>query len=88
MSSAVEEHVLYQIANAPMREYPYAHVYIENIFPPDFYANLRAHWPDASSLVCLGDTGPRARKGRIRERFIHAVHRRPESQKLEPDRQP
>ena len=36
MSSAVEEHVLYQIANAPVREYPYAHIYVENVFTDDF----------------------------------------------------
>ena len=30
ISSSAEEHVVYQIANAPMREYPYAHLYIDN----------------------------------------------------------
>jgi hypothetical protein len=69
MSSAVEEHVLYQIANAPVREYPYAHIYVENVFPDDFYAALRANWPDASSLVCLADTG-RVTSGAYRERFV------------------
>jgi hypothetical protein len=69
MSSSVEEHVLYQIANAPMREYPYAHIYVENVFPADFYAALRANWPDASSLVSLADTG-RVTKGAYPERFV------------------
>ena len=36
MSSIVEEHVLYQIANAQVRQYPYAHIYVENIFPHDY----------------------------------------------------
>jgi hypothetical protein len=69
MSSPAEEHVLYQIANATMREYPYAHIYVENVFPDDFYAQLRANWPDASSLVSLADTG-RVSKGTYRERFV------------------
>ena len=69
MSSAVEEHVLYQIANAPIREYPYAHIYVENVFPDDFYAALRANWPDQSALISLADTG-RVPKGAYAERFI------------------
>ena len=56
MSSAAEEYVLYQIANATMREYPYAHIYVEDVFPEDFYAGLRAHWPGADSFVSLADT--------------------------------
>ncbi len=52
-----------------MREYPYAHLYVDNIFPEDFYAQLRALWPSASSLISLGDTG-RVPKGAYPERFI------------------
>ncbi len=69
MSSAVEEQVLYQIANAPVREYPYAHIYVENIFPDDYYAQLRANWPDQSALICIADTG-RVAKDAYRERFV------------------
>jgi hypothetical protein len=52
-----------------MREYPYAHIYVENVFPEDFYAQMRAHWPSSSALVCLGDTG-RVQKGAYPERYI------------------
>lgn len=69
MSSSVEEYVLYQIANSPVREYPYAHIYVENVFPDDFYAALRANWPDPSSLISLADTG-RVPKNAYRERFV------------------
>ena len=69
MSSSVEEHVLYQIANAPIREYPYAHIYVENVFPDDFYAAMRANWPGASALTSLADTG-RVPKGAYLERFV------------------
>ena len=69
MFSNAEQHVLYQIANAPMREYPYAHIYVENVFPDDFYAALRASWPDPSALVSLAETG-RVPKGAYRERFV------------------
>lgn len=69
MSSAVEEHVLRRIADAEMHEHPYAHIYVENVFPSDFYAALRANWPDSSSLSSIGDTG-RVAKGSYAERFV------------------
>jgi hypothetical protein len=84
MSSAVEEHVLYQIANAPMREYPYAHIYVENVFPDDFYTALRANWPDPSALISLADTG-RVPKGAYLERFIMPF-KPAEIEKLPPER--
>ena len=69
MPSAVEEHVIYQIANAPLRLYPYPHLYVESIFPPDFYAALKRNWPQASQLVPIDSTG-RVPKGAYSERFI------------------
>ena len=69
MSSAVKEQVIYRIANAPISEYPYPHFYLEDVFPTQFYAELRANWPDSSSLVSLPDTG-RVTKGLYEERFV------------------
>lgn len=69
MSSAAEEHVVYQIANAPMLEYPYPHIYVEQVFPEDFYAQIRANWPDSSAFTSLADTG-RVSKGSYAERFV------------------
>lgn len=69
MFSPVEAHVVYKVANAPMRNYPYPHIYVENVFPCDFYAQLRAHWPDSTALTSLADTG-RVSKGAYRERFV------------------
>jgi hypothetical protein len=86
MSSAVEEHVLYRIANAPIREYPYAHIYVENIFPDDFYAALRANWPDQSALISIADTG-RVAKGAYLERFVMPF-KPSEIDKLSEDRRP
>jgi hypothetical protein len=69
MSSSVEQQVIYQIANAPMREHPFPHLFVESVFPADFYARLRSHWVDTSSLVCLGESG-RVSPGSYPERFI------------------
>lgn len=84
MSSAVEQHVLYQIANAPLREYPYPHIYVESVFPEDFYAEMRRNWPDSSALVSLESTG-RVPKGAYPERFILPMTE-DEIDKLPPDR--
>lgn len=72
MSFSVEEHVIYQITNAPIREYPYPHIYVEPVFPTDFYAELRRNWPNATHLVSLASTG-RVPKGAYPERFIMPV---------------
>ena len=69
MSSNVEQHVIYRIANAPMREHPFPHLFVESVFPADFYTSLRSHWVDSSSLVCLGESG-RVSPGAYPERFI------------------
>lgn len=86
MFSGAEQHVLYQIANAPVRPYPYAHIYVENVFPADFYAALRANWPDGSALVSLADTG-RVSRGAYPERFVMPF--KPSAiDKLDPGRRP
>ena len=53
MSSAAELHCLYQIANAPMREFPYPHLYVRDVFPADFYAELLRNLPPESQLKTL-----------------------------------
>ena len=69
MYSDVEQHVIYRIANAPLREYPYPHICVDSIFPEDFYTRLRRHWPGVSVLVSLAATG-RVTGGAYAERFI------------------
>jgi hypothetical protein len=56
-SSDVDLHVQYRIANAPMREFPYPHLYIRDIFPEDFYARLRANLPSEEHLRTLRSLG-------------------------------
>lgn len=73
MQTSVEDHVIYQVANAPVRLHPFPHVYIESVFPADFYAELRRNWPSAEHLVSLESTG-RVTKGAYTERFIMPLH--------------
>lgn len=53
MSSSVSWHVLYKIANAPINPFPFPHLYIRDVFPPDFYRELRAHLPPPEALQSL-----------------------------------
>jgi hypothetical protein len=57
MSSTVDLHVLYQIVNAPIREYPFPHILVHDVFPPSFYRELRANLPEESALKTLGALG-------------------------------
>src|SRR5687768_15812678 len=84
MQTSVEDHVIYQVANAPLRSYPYAHFYVESVFPDDFYAELRRNWPSASCFVTLESTG-RVDKGAYPERFIMPLDNR-EVAELPPDK--
>jgi len=49
--------VQYQIANAPIREFPYPHILVHDIFPADFYRELRGNLPEESALATLGTLG-------------------------------
>ncbi len=40
MSSHAEQHTLYQIANAPLREYPFPHLVVSGVFDPPYYDRL------------------------------------------------
>ena len=53
MSSDVDLHVLYKIANAPINPFPFPHIYVRDIFPPDYYRTLREHLPPAQALKTL-----------------------------------
>jgi hypothetical protein len=57
MSSDVDLHVVYQIANAPIREFPYPHILVRDVFPADYYRELRANLPEESALKTLAALG-------------------------------
>lgn len=40
MSSSAEQYTLYQVANAPLREHPYPHILVRDVFEPEFYRRL------------------------------------------------
>ena len=49
MSSNVKLRVLYKIANAPICFFPFPHIYVQDVFPHDYYMALREHLPPVSA---------------------------------------
>lgn len=49
--------VLYKIGNAQVREFPYPHLYVPDIFPAEFFAELRRNLPPQETLRTLGELG-------------------------------
>ena len=45
MFSDVNLHVIYKIANAPIQPFPFPHIVVRDVFPDDFYRELRANLP-------------------------------------------
>lgn len=69
MSSDARLQVMYRIANATIRPYPYPHFYVTDIFPEGFYAELRALLPPAGAYQSLAETG-RVSAGAYKERSV------------------
>jgi hypothetical protein len=66
----IEQHVSYRIANALVRSYPFPHLYVENVFPPDFYAELLARLPDLSVYQNIEQGGTVKKTGAYAARHV------------------
>ena len=53
MFSDVSLHVLYKIANASIQPFPYPHILVRDVFPADFYQEIRAHLPPKDAFKTL-----------------------------------
>jgi hypothetical protein len=67
MSSAVELHAAYKVSNAPLNYFPYPHLFVEDIFPADFYSELQAMLPAPEDMRPIEEVRPV--KG-YKERFV------------------
>jgi len=61
--------VVYEIANAPIRTYPFHHLYIENIFPASFYDLIQSHLPSVDEMPSIED---KTRAKGFDERFVQS----------------
>ena len=57
MFSSVTSHLVYQVMNTPIREYPYPHFFTTNVFPQNFYAEIMKHMPDENDYQTLKEQG-------------------------------
>jgi len=55
MSSTVDLGLIYRIANAPLRTFPFPHLYVPGIFPADYYAELQRHLPGPEAMKPLAE---------------------------------
>ncbi len=69
MHESILNELLYKVANAQVRTYPFPHFYIENIFPADFYQEILGQFPDVSHLKSLVQAG-NAPSGTYDNRFV------------------
>ena len=72
MSFDVEQHVLYNIANAPVRDYPFPHFFVHPVFPEDFYRELLGRLPGLDAYRPITETGS-VEPGAYAERFITSL---------------
>lgn len=68
-SIETELQVLYNIGNTPVREYPYPHIFVRDVFPADFYEELRRNLPPMDVMKTLGQLG-RVSGGDYAERAV------------------
>ena len=62
--------VIYKLANAPLRHYPFPHLYAREVFPAEYYAQMLRLLPPASALKSLQEA--RGAKG-YPDRFVLAL---------------
>jgi hypothetical protein len=67
MLTETETHLAYKIANAEMKMFPFPHIYLENVFPADFYKNMLDNLPHPDDMHPIESVRPV--KG-YKERFV------------------
>lgn len=68
MSSRAELHVFYKVANASIQPFPFPHIYVRDVFPEDYYRELRSNLPPAEAyedLKAMGRVRPNYPDGRL-----------------------
>ena len=57
MFSNVTSHLIYQVLNASIREYPFPHFFNTDVFPKNFYDEIMKHMPDENDYQTLNEQG-------------------------------
>ena len=48
----------YNVANAPVRLFPYPHIYVPDVFPAKFYSDIQENIPDPAVMIPIGEARP------------------------------
>jgi hypothetical protein len=67
MSLEVEVALAYNAANAPIRFFPYPHIYVPDVFPAQFYSEIQRNIPDSTAMIPIEEA--RSVRG-YKERFV------------------
>ncbi len=70
MSSPAELQLLYRVGNAPVQHYPFPHLYVRDVFPAAYYAELQRNLPDPRRMRTLEEA--RGTRG-YPERFVMPI---------------
>jgi hypothetical protein len=69
---AAELYTAYQIANAPVKGFPYPHCFVRDVFAPDFYDEMQRNLPDPAEMIPILEA--RQVQG-YEERFVLELHK-------------
>ena len=58
MVSFAERAMAYNVLNAPIRPYPYPHIYVPEVFPPEYYAEMQRNMPRHEAMAPIGEVRP------------------------------
>lgn len=67
MSSSAELQLAYKVGNAPINLFPYPHLFVQDVFPKDFYDALQANLPDPAAMLPIEQVRP---VKRYKDRFV------------------
>ena len=83
-----ELHVAYKLANTPILNFPFPHLYIENIFSDDFYSKIQENLLEEKEMTSLAnsDTANYGLAG-YKDRFVINLTKKDEMSKVEKDKQ-
>ena len=57
MYSNAEMQLIYKVANAPIQMFPYLHIMVGDVFPANFYQEMRRHLPPSDAYKSLKAMG-------------------------------
>lgn len=72
MSSHAEQHTLYRVANAPLRDHPFPHILVHEVFEPGFYRRLQEQLLPVDRMRPIGAVRSLG-KSYSEDRYVFAV---------------